>query len=73
MPESLGPTSFSQEETELILNAIAAETAAVRCPRCGDKLRSDLPRGGRCSHVEFWELHCTACRVSLLVPDNRPL
>ncbi len=73
MPESLGATSYSPEESELILSAITAETAKVRCPRCGQKLSSDLPRGGRCSTPEVWELHCTDCRVSLLVPDNRPL
>lgn len=73
MPDSFGTKSFSPEESELILSAITAEAAKVRCPRCGEKLSSDLPRGGRCSTPEVWELHCTSCRASMLVPDNRPL
>jgi hypothetical protein len=73
MPESLGTASFSPEESELILSAITAEAAKVQCPRCGQKLVSDLPRGGRCNTPEVWELHCSACRVSVLVPDDRPL
>ena len=60
---------FSKEEEDLIRQAMLQDVTPL-CPRCGEQLISNLPKGGRCSRREVWEFHCELCLQSAVVEDD---
>ena len=61
---------FSKDETDRIRESVAKDDGIPPCPRCGEKLTSSLPPGGRCSRHDVWEFHCERCFQSAVIEDD---
>lgn len=64
------PHPYSPADEARIRQDILTNGRRPTCPLCGKTLTSDMPRGGRCSHQECWELHCVHCHRSIIVEDS---